>query len=383
MLAALMMVKNEEASIKITLDSIRDHIKYVFVFDTGSTDKTLDIIKAKCKKNKQTLYVKQGSFQNFAASRNESIEFAETIAPIHSIDFLLLLDAGDEFRCDKTRVGLTNMLKTVPAVSTLGIVKKQWLDKTGTIEHYDIRFIRVNRNCRYDIRYPVHETFGNKSKQNMIFLDNLFILYQDRLVHGESSNGRFVKDIQMLLGAPVTKRNYFYLGQTYMNSNDYENGYKYNKLAYETKEVDESSSMDNMSDTLVLLRMFNCAYNLKKDAQTIFELFHKVIAIDSNNIDAYIYLCKYCLDTDCHDKVRPYLQKLADLTKPTSGERTLINHSYYDYLRWHFIGSLCLKTGDYELGKMACTKAVATKQSPMDQINLQLLTNLQNGFKLS
>jgi glycosyltransferase involved in cell wall biosynthesis len=383
MLAALIMVKNEEKSIKTTLDSIKDHIKYVFVFDTGSTDKTLEIIKEKCKKNKQTLYVKQGTFQNFAVSRNDSIEFAESIAPAHGIEFLILLDAGDEFRCNKSTNNLLRTLKTIPPTHTMCVVKKEWLDKTGNIEHYDIRCIRANRNCRYDIRYPVHETFGKKTTQNIIFLDDLFVLYQNRLLHGESSNGRFVKDIEMLLAAPPTKRSYFYLGQTYMNSSDFENGYTYNKLAYETKETDESSNMDKMSDTTVLLRMFNCALNLKKDAETIFDLFDKVVSVDSNSIDAYIYLCKYCIDNDCHEKMKPYLQKLADLTKPTTGERTLINHYYYDYMRWHFLGTLCLKTGDYELGKMACMKAAATNQNVMDQINLQLITNCQNGLKSS
>ena len=40
MLAALLMLKNEESSIKSTLQSIRNHIKHVIVFDTGGINKT-------------------------------------------------------------------------------------------------------------------------------------------------------------------------------------------------------------------------------------------------------------------------------------------------------------------------------------------------------
>ena len=46
----VIMVKNEETSIQVTIDSVKDYIKHIIVFDTGSTDKTLDIVKKTCKK---------------------------------------------------------------------------------------------------------------------------------------------------------------------------------------------------------------------------------------------------------------------------------------------------------------------------------------------
>jgi glycosyltransferase involved in cell wall biosynthesis len=62
MIAALIMVKNEEKSIEVTLNSIKNHIKHVIVYDTGSTDNTINIIKNTCEKNNQTLYLKNGTF---------------------------------------------------------------------------------------------------------------------------------------------------------------------------------------------------------------------------------------------------------------------------------------------------------------------------------
>ena len=65
----------------------------------------------------------------------------------------------------------------------------------------------------------------------------------------------------------------------------------------------------------------------------------------------------------------------AELTKPTEGERTLLNHNYYDYLRWHLISILCLKLGDYAFGRTACIKANETAGSVLDTLHLQLFEN--------
>ena len=90
MIGALIMVKNEEASIATTIESTRGFMKHVIVYDTGSTDKTIEIIRATCLKNGQTLHLKEGVFEGFPQSRNVSLEFAETVSA--SIKFLILMD---------------------------------------------------------------------------------------------------------------------------------------------------------------------------------------------------------------------------------------------------------------------------------------------------
>lgn len=372
MIGALLMLKNEENSIQETIDSIRDYIKHVIVFDTGSTDNTLSVLKKICKRNKQVLHIKTGTFRDFARSRNEAIEFAESIAREESLSFLLLMDAGDIFQCVIPRLQLLQVVQTISNDLLFGIVKKKWQDKTGLIEHYDVRFIRVGRKCRYNTNYPVHETFANRTVQNMIFLKDLFVLYQDRLAHGNSSNNRFLKDVELLSNAPITKRNYYYLGQTYMNMDDYENGLKYNILALETPEKD-TTVLDSMDDYTVLLRIINCAYFLKKDHDTIAQYVQKALQIKENNIDVYIYYMKYCIDNKLYENAVPYIKKLASLEKLPEKESTITNHNYYDYLRWHLISVICLFTNDYVLGKEACEKALRAHDNPMDRQNMLLI----------
>ena len=92
-IALLMMLKNEEKRLHVSLDSVIGHIDSIVVFDTGSTDKTIEILETFCKKNKITLRLKHGEFVNFSESRNVSLEFADTFP---EIDYLLLLDCNDE-----------------------------------------------------------------------------------------------------------------------------------------------------------------------------------------------------------------------------------------------------------------------------------------------
>ena len=45
LVGVLMMIKNEESSIAVTINSVKNYIKHIIIFDTGSTDKTIQIVK--------------------------------------------------------------------------------------------------------------------------------------------------------------------------------------------------------------------------------------------------------------------------------------------------------------------------------------------------
>ena len=76
---------------------------------------------------------------------------------------------------------------------------------------------------------------------NNLNLSNLFNLYQDRVKHGGSSISRYDSDIEKLLTAKISKRNYYFLAQSYMCKQDFENGFKYNLLSFETNDITSSN----------------------------------------------------------------------------------------------------------------------------------------------
>jgi glycosyltransferase involved in cell wall biosynthesis len=318
------MVKNEEASIAMTINSTRGFIEHVIVYDTGSTDKTIDIIREVCNKNGQILHLKEGIFEGFPKSRNVSLEFAEYVP----VKFLLLMDAGDEFRCDAKPDILMKQISTYPL--DIGTVKQIWNDE----QHTDVRFIRNRCNVRYNLDYPVHEQMNITGPIGD--LSQLFYLYQCRITHGGSTEKRYAIDIELLLNAKPCKRNYFFLAQSYMSINDYRNGYKYNLLSIGDRYGE--------SDATSYSRAGYCAIKCGMPEQIItYNLLMSVKLTNEPVIDSYIYLFDYYLSNSMADKAIKYIDELALMTVPVSG-KTIISYELYEYKRWYLISIICLTT---------------------------------------
>ena len=95
-LALVMMIKNEEKRIEVSFDSVKSICNTFVILDTGSTDRTIEITRAYCKKNNITLHLKELPFVNFEKSRNDLLDFADEALSNHY--FLMLLDCNDELR---------------------------------------------------------------------------------------------------------------------------------------------------------------------------------------------------------------------------------------------------------------------------------------------
>jgi len=368
-IGVLLMVKNEKESIQITIDSFKNYFSTVIVLDTGSNDNTIEIIKNTCKTNNQQLFLKETTFKSFPESRNDALEFAETI---NHIDYLILMDAGDEFRTNRTKKDFIEIINNIPTNSKYGIVTQRWLNKTDLDDHCDVRFVRNHKQLRYDIKYPVHEKFRNVSDNEIFNTNELFFLYQDRNKYGISTDKRYKKDIELLLKAEPNKRNLYFLAQSYMSIEDFYNGYIYNIKSYDVKE----DGLSDFDEKFTLVRIGYCAMRCNMDKNIIFKYLN--LAIDTSKsdppIDAFIYILKYCIDNQIPRYALPYLKKLSKLEKPSSNN-TLVNNNFYDYLRWHLISIVSLMCNEeLLLGKYACLKAIKAANHENDLKNIKLFS---------
>lgn len=363
MLGVLCMVKDEQESIATTIQSTKDYIQHVIIYDTGSTDKTISIIEKVCKENKQTLYLFQGVFTSFPQSRNEALRHADTIKVVK---FLLLMDAGDEFHTCFSKKHIENVLQN--SSQDYFLINQQWIENNEMTQHTDIRLVRNHKNLVYDLNCPVHECLTDISSPPAVF--NLITLYQNRDLFGQKSIQRFKRDIQLLLEAPSNRRNDYYLGQTYMSLGDFENGFKYNKLY-----IENPSTKYNVDDQSAYTRLLYCSIICKKPKQTILDYFHIAIQHPISCLDNYIYLFKYCIETREPHIALPYIEKVFSLKKPTS--QSIFSHQFYDYTRWHLISVLCLMSGQkLHLGYKAIQKIIHF-QKPNDVINYKLYQQQQ------
>ena len=99
--SAVMMLKNEEKRLHVTLASLVNVVNSLIIYDTGSTDSTIDILETFSKTHGIPLYLKRGDFVDFATSRNVLLDFADEVAKDHRVQYLLLLDCNDELRGGK------------------------------------------------------------------------------------------------------------------------------------------------------------------------------------------------------------------------------------------------------------------------------------------
>jgi glycosyltransferase involved in cell wall biosynthesis len=372
LVGVLMMLKNEEQTISVSLNSIKDHFKHLIIYDTGSTDNTIEIIKDFCNKNNLILHLKcVDYFKSFPESRNESICFAETV----NVKFLLMMDAGDEFQCTKSKKKFLKIITELPKNINYGLVTQKWKENLkGSIQindHNDLRFIRNKANCRYDLEFPVHEAFENVT--NYASLQGLFVLYQDRIIHGVSTEKRYAKDCEILLKACETKpskRNYYFLAQSAMSIENWEDGFKYNILSIETNDNKHSA----IDEKFTYVRIAYCAMMAKKPIDIIFEWLEKAINYPNQAIDAYVYYFKMCIENNMIEKAVPYIQKAFYMKKPVN-ESTLVNHEFYDYMRYNLISIVCLMSKQFlDIGKQACLKAIEVRHHPDDLHNINLFS---------
>ena len=334
-------------------------------------DTTIKVINDTCKRNGQILHLKEGIFQDFPRSRNVSLDYAETVP----VKFLLLMDAGDEFRSDDSPFKFLDFIRRCP--QDTGVVRQQWLCGNKLQEHSDTRLVHNRSGKRYDLDHPVHEAI--LGVDTCADFSHSFYLYQNRDLYGGSTIIRAQKDIQLLTNAKPTKRNLHSLSQIYFNLNDYENCYKYSLLSINTYESDNP----NTTDAICHHRAGISAYNCKLSEETIIGNFLMAIKIGKESdtmIDPYIYILKYYIESGKTEKALPYLEELMNLEiKPFT--KITINHEYFNYHRWYLISVICLMTKQkLHIGYKAIKKIIHYNK-PDDINNYMIYQQMRNDDK--
>lgn len=108
---AALMVKNEEKRILVSLESVKDSVSGVCLYDTGSTDNTIKIVKDFCTSHNIEFFLLEGQFIDFSVSRNKLFDFIDNMHT-HRLkhksskndivyDYILLLDSNDEYKGKK------------------------------------------------------------------------------------------------------------------------------------------------------------------------------------------------------------------------------------------------------------------------------------------
>jgi len=213
-----MLVKNEENFIWFAINSVIDYVDKLLVWDTGSTDKTVEIIKTI--KNSKIDFTEKGTVtpEGFAQLRSEMIKVTDT-------DWILVLD-GDEIWLKEgieELINLINKFKDIkdlivsPVKMLIGDIYHYQEEKAGQYKikkrtgHLNIRAIRNLNGLQVKGSFP-NEYFVNSDgiaiqdlPSERILFAKVPYLHASHLIRSPKN----IKKYKYELGISFTK-NYFY-----------------------------------------------------------------------------------------------------------------------------------------------------------------------------
>jgi glycosyltransferase involved in cell wall biosynthesis len=353
-IALLMMVKNENKRLHVSLESVLGYVDSVVLYDTGSEDDTIQIAKNFCEKHNIIFRLKEGEFKNFAESRNVSLDFADTFP---DIDYLLLLDTNDELREGSKLREFCKKYKDEPNTGFL-LCQEWWSGQYD--KYYNVRLVKARKGWRY--RGRVHEWMKNTRFENdeeaqkagdcIIRLPSDIILYQDRTQDDNKTGKRFARDKILLLedhkDNPSEPRTVFYLAQTCACLSDMEDAFYYYKLrttleGFWEERFHAFQRCGELSEEFKhpweeSMKWYIKAFEHTARAEPLIKIAEHYK--DKNWLLSFTFsqlVCKLSYPDHCILFVDKYA---------------------YDYKRWHMLGISGWYSGFHKEGKIGCMKAI-------------------------
>ena len=210
------MVKNEENNIIDTLEPfVIFGLKNFHIYDTGSTDDTVSKLKEYFSNRELNGIISEGSFVNFAVSRNKCIELAKEFFPGL---FILMIDS------EWYAKGIEELIKHINKLSELN-GKFDYCNitlKSGYVfKHSRLFFPGTNAIFVGAVHEYIQGVSSNLNVPNTFYME-----YKPK----KSSKERWYRDLSILTKEYDERKNprdVFYLGQTYDCLNMVELAVKY------------------------------------------------------------------------------------------------------------------------------------------------------------
>lgn len=213
-----MIVKNESKIITRALESVKDHIDYYVISDTGSTDNTKELITEYFKTHNIKGEIHDHKWKNFCHNRTLALKAAQG-----KTDYILLMDADMIFKVkDKNfKEHLSNDVNL--------------LLQGQSFVYYNIRIIISTLNCEYKgVTHEYLDIMENNYKRGN-FDEVYFHDYGD----GGNRHEKYTRDIKLLTDGlkeePNNERYMFYLAQSYKDTQQFENAIQWYMKRIERK----------------------------------------------------------------------------------------------------------------------------------------------------
>lgn len=343
-----MIVRNEANIIERCLNSVKDHIDYWTIIDTGSTDNTKELIISFFEKHKIDGQLFQREWINFGLNRTEALKLAK-----EKTDYILLIDADMQL-----------VVHNSDWKNQINYDKCMVKQKSG-ISYYNTRLV----NGKMDFYYVgvTHEYLACSENHTDGKLD---FISMDDYADGGTRNEKYKRDIKLLLQGikdePNNSRYRYYLANSYKDSGQNEKAIKWYKLRIEMGGWDEEVWNS-------LLKMGRC-YQSINDWPNALDSYLKAYNYRKSRMEPLYEIAKYYRENNM--PVLGYHFSMIGLKIPYPINDVLfIEDSIYEYLMKYELSICTCYVNDFEKGRSLCDELIFSRNTP-DYIRISCFDNL-------
>jgi hypothetical protein len=351
LLIVVVMVKNEESVIRATLQPFIDAgIDSYLIFDTGSTDKTMEVTRSFfAEHNIQNGYIVQEPFIDFATSRNHALRKAEEIFP--DAEFILMPDA--EWYINDAQALVLFCQKCLEREDIYPSYLMHIV--TDFFDNYVCRLFR----CRHEVRFSgvVHEYVIQQTSIKVP--DSIYFHYAPESKGLKKSIERFERDRTLLCAEyeknPHDARTLFYLARTCEDQGDLEAAYYFYKKRIEIINWPEEDFIARYRLAEVIKKLV--LYKEDNDFQWIeaLEYYLQTYRMRSHRIEPIIAIADYYFKNNKMELAYVFSLLAAHIPYP-SRDLLFIEKYIYNYYRYKILYQSACQINETKIAQWAKTK---------------------------
>ncbi len=212
-LTLCMIVKDEEDNIADCLRPIHDLVSDIQIIDTGSSDRTVEILQGEFNIHPRTILLRDRHCFSFGGARTLCFQQAKT-------DWIMLLDADERIE----RGELEQLIEYPMPQKTHGLFVR-WVTQTKshTIEDYKLPIFSKDTRHRGRMHDTAQPDFRKKGRIAKWYNDLTISHFPKESSRADKSNWRLKVMSCGLRYSPKWYRHSWFLGYTYYKDNDLDN----------------------------------------------------------------------------------------------------------------------------------------------------------------
>lgn len=321
-----MIVKNEEQNIVRCLSSVKDIVDEIIIVDTGSTDKTKEVVSQFTNKIYDFEWI-----HDFSAARNFSFSKATK-------EYILWLDADDVVMPEDQQKLMTLKQTMDPSVDVVIMRYHVGEDKDGKPICSFPRERLLKRSMNFVWHDCVHEYLILKGK-----IINVDVGVTHKSTHGISTRNLDILEKKLKKEHFLSNRNMFYYARELFLNERYQDAKEYYIKFLDTQNGLISNYVDACLD-------LSYCYKFTEDKQNQLRTLLRSFEYSTPRAEICCRIAYYYKDAEKYERAIEWFELATRLKKP-DGNTTSVIHDFWEYIPCMELCICNFKIGRYKDAK--------------------------------